>query len=648
MIRKKGSDTEYFIIRNSLRAKLLKYILLPFMALYVSAIAINYHTHKEDKMLKMRDYLKALTMHYAEIINNRFNSIESEAKGISEFIGSFSDLSDRELFSMVRMRMDLNKNILGLGIAYKPFKHSPEKPLYAPYFYRVGDDIVSYNLADRYNYLLKEWYLIPSLLRRSYWTEPYFGELTGSNYIVSYIHPVKERDEITAFAVVDWAFEGMLEELDDIRIMAGYVTIVNRAGTIIYHPNIDYIFNESIFSLAQHFGDDHFRRIGRDIIKGEAGFAFFFDMETAEKKWLFHTPIKSCGWSFIAVVPESEIMLAFHRDMVQISLIFIAGMVTLIVILLIVSYHITAPVKRFTFLAEEVSAGKLNTGIEISSKFYEISKLGSILNNMTMNIKNSIDDTMNVVREKEAFETDFRVAKRIQENLLPKDYSKYSINYNIDISSVYMPSKLVGGDYFDLFQIDKDRIFVIMSDVSGKGTFASFYMVMLKSALTGILRDDSDTAIIIQRLNKFLKDNLPGGVFVTALCGTLDLKKMQFSFARAGHCPLLLYSSKTDNTCLLNPRGMPLGIVKNLSMHLETTLISIGPGDLLLIWTDGVSEAMDKNKCLLGEEKIIEIVSKTKNRNIKDIIGTICIAIQDFSVDMPQSDDIAILGIRIN
>lgn len=295
---------------------------------------------------------------------------------------------------------------------------------------------------------------------------------------------------------------------------------------------------------------------------------------------------------------------------------------------------ITTQAKMYGFILLRIKPGN-----EISAKEQEL------FNSITIRLSFAIENFLlnQKIVEQEVYKRELEIASKVQNRLLPDNIPSNDI---YDIASTIITAKDVGGDYYDFFKYE-DKLFVMISDVSGKGTSASFYMALLKGLLLGILNKDSDLLDIVYKINNFIYENTPKDIFISLIFGIICEKSNTFSFIRAGHCPLLYYSQKDEQVFEMKPKGVALGAIKDISESFDIMNIELLKGDFLLMYTDGVSEAMNKNLQEYGDMKLKERVYKSRDKSIDLIIKDILYEIWDFRQDFPQNDDIALLGIKL-
>jgi serine phosphatase RsbU (regulator of sigma subunit) len=239
---------------------------------------------------------------------------------------------------------------------------------------------------------------------------------------------------------------------------------------------------------------------------------------------------------------------------------------------------------------------------------------------------------------------ELKVAKEMQMRLMPKDKPEF---YDYDLYGICIPAKDVGGDIFDYSVINEKNLAVSLADVSGKGLDAALTTVFLSGAFSSEIKNSQSCSDVTNNLNKTLFSHTVRGKFVSFMLAIFDEQNKKISFVNAGQPkPILI---RNNEICELNADGMrfPLGMMENVSY--TNTIIDLKPGDIMVFYTDGISEAMNINNELYSSDKLIELLNKS---NIQDLdSNTICMKILNsvkyFVGESEQHDDIALVVVKI-
>ena len=246
---------------------------------------------------------------------------------------------------------------------------------------------------------------------------------------------------------------------------------------------------------------------------------------------------------------------------------------------------------------------------------------------------------------KEQIASELRVAREIQMGMLPHDFAGIERAYGIELGAVLEPAREVGGDLYGVCAAAKERLVVFLGDVSGKGIPASMFMVRAISLARLLAREIAEPERILARLNDELAADNPSGMFVTFLCAVFDPGSGQLTLANAGHCrPVLLRVGEPPSWAVEN-LGTALGFEPGLEF--ERTELSLRPGDALAFYTDGVSEAFNLQDECYGNDRLLADAGVLAGQSAPAITAGLLQKVRAFAGSAPQSDDIAILTLRV-
>jgi sigma-B regulation protein RsbU (phosphoserine phosphatase) len=243
--------------------------------------------------------------------------------------------------------------------------------------------------------------------------------------------------------------------------------------------------------------------------------------------------------------------------------------------------------------------------------------------------------------EQETLERELRLARETQESMLPRALPRMA---GFDIGARMVAAHMVGGDFYDVFPLDNDSLGVVIGDVSGKGMPAALFMALVASLLRAEAMRSDTAEQALRVVNRHLLSRSANSMFVTALYGTLRRDTRDFSFVRAGHeLPLLLDADGTLRRPELG-RGHPLGLFPSPMLDAQTVRLS--PGGTLLLFTDGVTEAMDADNRLFGLDRIVGAMRAARQVNAQQLCDQLVQTVADYRGAVAQADDITLLAVR--
>jgi sigma-B regulation protein RsbU (phosphoserine phosphatase) len=245
--------------------------------------------------------------------------------------------------------------------------------------------------------------------------------------------------------------------------------------------------------------------------------------------------------------------------------------------------------------------------------------------------------------EKQKLEDELLIAREIQKGLLPDVIPAIP---GIEIAATNISSKQVGGDYYDVLSVDEHRHIIAIGDVSGKGTPAALLMANLQATIRALAPLDLSLSEFTQRVNDLMCRNTGGNKFVTFFWGVIDDRLRTLTYVNAGHnYPLLLRNDGTS--ARLDRGGMILGVVRT-EVPYEQDVIHLEPGDLMVLFTDGVSEAMNTNAVEYGEARLEALLPSILHCSAQEIADEIYRDVQLHTKGAPQSDDITMMIVKVH
>jgi len=300
----------------------------------------------------------------------------------------------------------------------------------------------------------------------------------------------------------------------------------------------------------------------------------------------------------------------------------------------------TSAVRALHRGTKRIAAGDLDTRIDIPNED-ELGDLAVSLNEMAAAVKKGREEAL----ARERLESELATARKIQERLLPHKMPVFS---GFEIAGMSLPSQQVGGDYFDFLDIGIGKLGIAIADVSGKGIPAALLMANLQASLHAQAFESGNVAELASHMNSLLVRSTDANMFATFFYGILDRAKSTFISTNAGHNPPLVF--RADGSLeRLEKGGLIIGFLPDQDYKQES--MTINPNDILILYTDGITEAVGPSEemiseNLFGEERLVEVVKASVEKSAKEIQAVILRAISDHTAGIPQSDDITLIVIK--
>lgn len=260
-------------------------------------------------------------------------------------------------------------------------------------------------------------------------------------------------------------------------------------------------------------------------------------------------------------------------------------------------------------------------------------------------INNMIEDRQ--TREaKEKSEGELRVARDIQMSMVPKTFPAFPHVPEFDVFALLKPAKEVGGDFYDFFFTDSDHICFAIGDVSGKGVPAALFMAVTRTMLKSMIDRDTPIEKSMFRLNNELCQGNDACMFTTLFCGILNIRTGEIEFSNGGHNFPYIYRTDGSLEAISSANSVAVGCMEDIPYH--KGVITLSAGDALVLYTDGVSEAMNHRQELFSERRLEAAIQESAHSSSHDVVERVMTAIAGFVAGAEQSDDITLMVFTYN
>ena len=307
---------------------------------------------------------------------------------------------------------------------------------------------------------------------------------------------------------------------------------------------------------------------------------------------------------------------------------------------------ITGSVHELFTGTERVRQGDFTHKIAVNTRD-QLGELADSFNQMT----GSIEELLQQKAEKERMEQELKIARAIQMSLLPQGPMRMP---GLSLIGVCEPAREVGGDYYDFLPLDDQRVGILIADVAGKGTFAALYMAELKGVMFSLCQTYRSPRALLIEANRILSRHLDTRSFITVTYAVVDMEAMTLTYARAGHCPLIYLPGEYAErraVQVLAPEGLVLGLKidegQTFARVLEEVTLPLGAGDLVVLYTDGITEASNPDGDYYGEQRLGELVEQHQRLPFEELRERILREVAAFVGPAPQHDDMTMLLLKV-
>ena len=549
------------------------------------------------------------------------------------------------LYAITERLLRNNEFIYGSAIAFEPNYYSSIGHYFSPYSYRgKNGNIRSRQLGTgTYDYHYMDWYQIPKLLDKPYWSEPYYDDGGGNMMMTTYSKPLYDNEgKLYAIITADLSLEWLTELVSGIKAFDNsFNLMVSRNASYIVHPNHDLILNETLFSSTYGDTDESLKKMQSDILGGNAG-EVLRDMD-GSRYFVFYSPVETTQWTVAIVCAMSEL----HKDAKMLrNMLIVLGIIALL-LMIALSYkgirNVVAPIEDFSGVAKKIATGKFDVELPNITSQDELKELHDSFEYLQQSLVKYIEELKDTTANQERIESELRIASSIQMGMLPKQFPAFPERNDLSLWAKLVPAKEVGGDLYDFF-IEEEKLYFIIGDVSGKGVPASLVMAVTCRLFRSVASHLKKPAEIISSLNDSLADGNDSNMFCTAFLGILDLKTGHLEYCNAGHnAPLVI--APEGNVSLMNVvPNLPLGLFSGFPYEGQET--TIDKQTMLYMFTDGVNEAENTNNELFGDDTLLALLKKNASKEPGEIIDVTFDEVKRHANGAEQSDDITVMCIK--
>ncbi|MCA1917208.1 SpoIIE family protein phosphatase [Methanospirillum hungatei] len=512
----------------------------------------------------------------------------------------------------------------------------------------------------------RSWFLDAVNSSQFVWSDPYVDVL-GNGLTITCSKAVQSPDKTRTWVIgSDITIETINYRIITTQLGEdGYAFLINQRGDILSRPGLcagETRWDESYETenLLQSTNED-LRTVAEEMTMGLSGVSRCRFAEG--DKYIAYAPVKSVGWSIGLVVPVEQVIgpaditgsvirLASEEthshiteQMSFLQKILIASFFLLFVgvtgIAIFFSKIITGPVMILSEGARRIGNGDLQTPVEIHTGD-EFEELADAFNRMTNDLRNYIIELRRTTAEKERFTRELEIAQGIQQSFLPDNVPDIP---GMELAVFSSPALEVGGDFYDFIPVGDDQWGLVIADVSGKGVPAALFMALSRTLIRVSATWKSSPASAISEANTLICRDSKASMFVTLFYLVIDSMKRQITYVNAGHNPpLMLTGGDQSDITLLKAEGIALGIIDDID--LASVTVDLKKGDMVALYTDGITEAMNKDGEEYGIERFTEVLMQNRDLDLSALITAIKTSIKEFTKDAPQSDDITLILFR--
>lgn len=500
-----------------------------------------------------------------------------------------------------------------------------------------NDDFQTKKITNFYEHF--SWFTDVPKIDKIYWSEPYIDK-TSNLMVVTCIIPFKFIGETDYNGIA-----ALTMNLTDIKTSissysfyeTGKLLLLSRSGLYITHPDPSVELKTTVYDLSKKLNLPNLSMAGNDVMSGKSGkfevpYSSIYDSPTI----YFYTPIKSIKWGMFLVYEKNAFLTPIFKFQFLIFISLLIGVILISIFVNFICKHSTHQILKLGKIASQYGNGKFTNDFTEEPYSKDIGILSKALADMKTDLLEYIEKEKNDAVEKQKSVSEIEIAYQIQQAALSTRYPNHQA---FDMSTLMIPAKQIGGDFYDFFFIDDNKFAIVIADVSGKGIPAALYMMKSQALIKTIAKSKIPLTDVFYRVNNELYEGNDNCMFVSAFIAIIDLVTGKTEYVNAGHNPPLMIQ-KTNYEYILPRKNIVLGIKKNATYVSET--VTLNSNNRILLYTDGVTEAENIHSKFYGTDRLRKVL-KNVSVNASENLNMILNDLKKFGKGAAQSDDITLL-----
>lgn len=637
---------------KSLATHLSLWIVSLAALIFIAILAANYYLSLELLEDDIKDLTKEKAISTVREVETIFSSAATSADSLSSIV-STAGITETQIHQTIKAIVNTSDSIFGMTVALEPQVLIKSLGDYSPYYYGEKKNLSFSDLSkNNYNYKNKPWYSEAKQLNKPVWSPPYFDEGGGNVLMITYSTPIYLPDGKTfaGIATADIRLEFLAEIIKGAKIgKHGLAYIVSGNDTIVAQSNIKTELTQLNKLTKDKVDPDkwqHYKSSKEDSttyrFRSSCPRAEHENEDAAPETCRFTIKALNNDWKVIIILPEKELSARINTLTIEIARIAAVGLIFLFLTIIFITRSLTKPLSRLASATRDIGAGYLDTKIPSPVREDEIGALTDDFSSMQKALKIYIGEVQEATAKQQKLESEIQIATDIQMSMIPGSGNAFIQSENHQLFAFLRPARSVGGDLY-YFQQSDNILHFIIGDVSDKGVPAALFMAKTVTLYTRALKDGLPPGQTFTMMNDILAQNNDACMFVTALCGNINLDTGSIVMSNAGHMnPFIKHEKETTEHEIGG--AIALGLMEGVDYpDIEFQLSS---KSCLVMYTDGISEAHDKNDNQYSDEKLLEFVSNLSSNDAEKAGHEIINDVDKFAAETEQFDDITLLLIR--
>ena len=642
---------------HSFAKRLTKRVMLTVLATMLASLTLVFSIVYYGVKAETRGRYQTIMKLVSEKLENILSHEEVCARNVFAEIPNRLE-SPETVLRALEEEMRLNSYIDGYFVAFEPGYFPQYEYWFEAYLHR--NDLHARNIgSSKHDYFQRDWYKRGKNEEDGYWTDPYFDDWSEKDIVCTFAMPLYDRmGRKVGVCGADMSLKWLVKELNtineksyntglvNIHLSSDFIFhtfIITNKGTYVAHPDEKRVMQENVMSYIDQNDEEAVNAVNEMMAQKHGIASMTID---GNYSTVYYMPIKSTDWEIAIAVPKKTFWLPAIFVLTLLIVVTLVGLWLVYKFSRSTIHQAVKPLSALSKSANEVSKGNFDTPLPELTYRDEIGDLRDSFASMQTSLAKYVIDMKQKAAQEAALNNELEVARNIQMSMVPREFPPYPQRDDIDIYGYLEPAKSIGGDLYDFF-IRDEKLFFCIGDVSGKGIPAALVQSATHFMFRIMSQREDDPSRIVSNINDVFAAENDSSMFCTFFLGVLDLKTHVLEYCNAGHeLPILVTSEATEIRVKPN---IAMGLYMERQYRKEQ--IELPSGSVLILYTDGLKEAIDSTEECYGRERILTSLQRVIIKGATEPSDYIRQLVNDVTLyvgDMPQADDLTLLAIKVN
>ena len=641
---------------HSFAKRLTKRVMLTVLATMLASLTLVFSIVYYGVKAETRGRYQTIMKLVSEKLENILSHEEVCARNVFAEIPNRLE-SPETVLRALENEMRLNSYIDGYFVAFEPGYFPQYEYWFEAYLHR--NDLHARNIgSSKHDYFQRDWYKRGKNEEDGYWTDPYFDDWSEKDIVCTFAMPLYDRmGRKVGVCGADMSLKWLVKELNtineksyntglvNIHLSSDFIFhtfIITNKGTYVAHPDEKRVMQENVMSYIDQNDEEAVNAVNEMMAQKHGIASMTID---GNYSTVYYMPIKSTDWEIAIAVPKKTFWLPAIFVLTLLIVVTLVGLWLVYKFSRSTIHQAVKPLSALSKSANEVSKGNFDTPLPELTYRDEIGDLRDSFASMQTSLAKYVIDMKQKAAQEAALNNELEVARNIQMSMVPREFPPYPQRDDIDIYGYLEPAKSIGGDLYDFF-IRDEKLFFCIGDVSGKGIPAALVQSATHFMFRIMSQREDDPSRIVSNINDVFAAENDSSMFCTFFLGVLDLKTHVLEYCNAGHeLPILVTSEATEIRVKPN---IAMGLYMERQYRKEQ--IELPSGSVLILYTDGLKEAIDSTEECYGRERILTSLQRVIIKGATEPSDYIRQLVNDVTLyvgDMPQADDLTMLAIKV-